>query len=97
MHLQLTRRGEEEHPLLGRDPDNPLEKQSRLHFGLSDMHAALSDAHRFVAEAQHGAVKAGHSRTDAVDLPQGLLGWMAKIAHDVARATKRTLKAPTRE
>jgi hypothetical protein len=46
MHPELTRRGEEEHPPLGSDASNQLEREARLHRPWSDMHAALSDAHR---------------------------------------------------
>lgn len=87
MHLELTRRGEEEHPPLGPNEDNALERQARLHLGLSDMHAALSDAHRQIGEAQLAGVLAGGLDVDAVDVPKGLLGWTKRIVHDLARLT----------
>jgi hypothetical protein len=97
MHLELTRRGEEEHPPLGADPDNPLERQGRLHLGLSDMHAALSDAHRLIGEAQLAALAAGKREIVVVDIHKGVLGWIARIAHDLARAAERIVDTLGRE
>jgi hypothetical protein len=91
MHPELTRRGEEEHPPLGPDPDNPLEQRGRLHLGWSDMHAGLADAHRQIGETMLAAVEAGQRDIGAVDIPKGLFGWMVKIAHDLARAIERAL------
>ena len=92
MHLELTRRGEEEHPPLGPDPGNLLERRGRLHLGLSDMHAGLSDVHRQIGEAQLAAVEAGHADLNAVQIPKGLLGWIERIAHDLARVTDGMLE-----
>jgi hypothetical protein len=97
LHTELTRRGEEEHPPLGPDPNNLLERQGRLHLGLSDMHAALSDVHRQIGDAQLGAVQAGRSDVKSVHIPKDRLGWIARIAHDVARVTERTLKNQHKE
>jgi hypothetical protein len=92
MHLELTRRGEEEHPPLGPEPENLLDRQGRLHLGWSDMHAALSDAHRVIGEAQLAAVGAGDRDIHAVEIPKGVLGWIARIAHDLARAIECELE-----
>ena len=88
MHPELTRRGEEEHPPLGSDPANELEQLGRLHLGLSDMHAGLSGAHREVGKRIFTAVERGACDIGAVQIPKGLLGWMARIAHDVERVAK---------
>jgi hypothetical protein len=52
------------------------------------MHAALSDAHRWIGENTLAAVQAGCTDPNAVHIPKGLLGWIARIAHDLAVATK---------
>ncbi len=85
MHGELTRRGEEEHPPLGSDPENRLERQGRLHLGLSDIHAGLSDAHRELGETMLAAVRKGERDIGAVQIPKGLLGWIQRITHDVTR------------
>ena len=69
MHPELTRRGEEEHPPLGLDPCNRLEREARLHLGWSDMHVALSDAHRLIGESMFAAVDAGSTNVNAVQIP----------------------------
>lgn len=97
MHPELTRRGEEEHPPLGPDPDNTLEREGRLHLGLSDMHAGLSDVNREIGEAQLAAAQAGRTDLHAGHTPKGLLGWTARIAHDVARVTEGMLENQRKE
>jgi hypothetical protein len=92
MHTELTRRGEEEHPPLGLDLQNLLEREWRLHLGLSDMHVALSDVHREICEAQLAASQAGRTDVKAVYIPKERLGWIRRIAPDVARVTERMLK-----
>lgn len=94
MHPELTRRGEEEHPPLGPDPANELEQLGRLHLGLSDMHAGLSDAYWEAGERIFAAVEKGECDIGAAQIPKGLLGWMARIAHDVARVAKGLTGAP---
>jgi len=89
MHPETTHRGEEEHPPLGPDPGNRLERDARLHLGWSDMHAALSDAHRWIGDAKLAAVDQGQRDINVVHIPEGLLRWMAQIAHDLALAIKR--------
>ena len=89
MHPELTRRGEEEHPPLGSDPRNELEREARLHRGWSDMHAALSDAHLLISDSMFAAVGAGSTNVDVVHIPKGLLFWSARIAHYLALATDR--------
>jgi hypothetical protein len=89
MHPELTRRGEEEHPPLGLDPGNLLERQGRLFLGWSDMFEALADACRWIGENMLAAVNAGHTNLDAVHIPEGLLSWIARIAQCLALATKR--------
>ncbi len=86
MHTELTRRGEEEHPPLGPDPGNRLEREARLHGGWSDMHAALSDAHGWIGDAMFAGVIGGYRDINAVHIPKGLLRWMAQIANDLTLA-----------
>jgi len=81
MHPELTRRGEEEHPPLGLDPGNLLERQGRLFLGWSDMSEALADVCHWIGENMLAAVNAGHTNLDAVHIPKGLLFWWARIAH----------------
>jgi hypothetical protein len=88
MHRELTRRGEEEHPPLGLDPGNLLERQGRLFLGWSDMFEALADACREIGDNMLAAVNTGHTSVNAVHIPAGLLGWIARIAHYLAVATK---------
>ena len=97
MHLELTGRGEEEHPPLGLDPGNQLEREARLHLGWSDMHAALSDAHRLIGETMFAAVDAGAANVDAVHIPKGLLFWSARIAHYLALVADRVAAERTGE
>jgi hypothetical protein len=97
MHPELTRRSEEEHPPLGPDSGNFVERQGRLHLGLSDLHAALSDIHRQIGDAQLAAAQAGRLGVNAVHAPKGLLGWIARIAHDVARVTESVLENHRKE
>jgi hypothetical protein len=87
MHPELTRRGEEEHPPLGLDPGNLLERQGRLFLGWSDMFEALADACRWIGENTLAAVDAGHTDVSAVSVPKGLLSWIARIAQYLAAAT----------
>ena len=86
MHPELTRRGEEEHPPLGADPRNRLERQGRLFLGWSDMFEALADACRWIGESMLAAVDAGHTDVNAVSVPKGLLSWIARIAQYLAIA-----------
>jgi len=86
MHAELTRRGEEEHPPLGADPGNRLERQGRLFLGWSDMFEALADACRWIGESMLAAVDAGHTDVSAVSVPKGLLSWIALIAQYLAIA-----------
>ena len=50
---------------------------------------ALADACRWIGENMLAAVNAGHTTLDAVHLPEGLLGWITRIAQCLALATKR--------
>jgi hypothetical protein len=86
MHPELTRRGEEEHPPLGSDPGNRLERQGRLFLGWSDMFEALADACRWIGESMLAAVDAGHTDVNSVSVPKGLLSWIARIAQYLATA-----------
>lgn len=88
MHTELTRRGEEEHPPLGPDPGNRLEREARFHRGCSDMHAGLSEAHLWVGDAMLTAVSQGQRDIDAVHIPEGLLRWIAQIAIDLTLVTR---------
>jgi hypothetical protein len=88
-HPELTRRQMEEHPPEGPDPDNPLEQEGRVHLGLRDLHAALSDGHGMVAERMLEAAGRGERDLKAVHIPEGLLGSLSRIAHDVAQAADR--------
>jgi hypothetical protein len=92
MHPELTRRQMEEHPPEGRDPDSPVEQEGRVHIGLSDLHAALSDGHRLIAERMLEAVGRGERDLKAVHIPEGLLGWLTRIAHDVSQAADRGVR-----
>ena len=91
-HPELTRRQMEEHPPEGRDPDNPVEQEGRVHLGLRDLHAALSDAHGMVAERMLDAAGRGERDLNAVHIPEWLLGWLSRIAHDVAQAADRGVR-----
>jgi hypothetical protein len=88
MHPELTRRQIEEHPSEGRDPDNPVEQEGRVHLGLSDLHAALCDGHGMVGERMLEAAGRGERDLKAVHIPERLLGWLSRIAHDVAQADR---------
>ncbi len=88
MHTELTRRGEEEHPPLGTDPGNRLEREARLHRGFFDMHAGVSEAHLWVSDAMLTAISQGQRDIDAVHIPEGLLRWIAQIANDLALITR---------
>jgi hypothetical protein len=87
MHPELTRRAMEEHPPEGPDPDNPMERLGRVLFGLFDMYEGLADAHRFVGEPMIAAAARGGRNLSAVHIPIGLLGWLPRITHDLAKAT----------
>lgn len=89
MHPELTRRQMEEHPPEGQDPENPVEQEGRLHLGLTDLYAALSDGHRLMTERMLEAAGRGERDLKAVHIPEGLLGWLTRIAHDVAQAADR--------
>jgi hypothetical protein len=89
MHPELTRRGEEEHPPLGLDAGNRLERLGRLFLGWSDMFEALADACRWIGESMLAAVDAGHTDVSAVSVPKGLLSWIARLAQYLAAATDR--------
>ena len=89
MHPELTRRGEEEHPPLGPDPANPLEGQGRLFLGWSDMFEALAHICRWIGEQMLAAAEGGRCDNEAGNIPSGLLCWVARIAHDLARATEK--------
>jgi hypothetical protein len=82
----------EEHPPEGRDPDNPVEQEGRVHLGLSDLHAALSDGHRLIGERMLEAAGRGERDLNAVHIPEWLLGWLSRIAHDVAQAADRGVR-----
>jgi hypothetical protein len=88
MHPELTRRQMEEHPPEGRDPDNPLERQGRVHLGLSDMHESVADGHRLIGEHMLGAARRGERDPKMVDIPKGLLDWLRRLAGDLAAAIK---------
>jgi hypothetical protein len=92
MHPELTRRQMEEHPQEGGDPNNPVEQEARVHLGLSDLHAALSDGHRLIGERKQEAARRGERDLKAVQIPESPLGWLIRIAHDVARATDRGVR-----
>ena len=92
MHPELTRRQMEEHPPEGPDTDNPVEQEGRLHLGLSDLHAALSNGHRLIAERMLEAAGRGERELKAVHIPEGLLGWLMRIAHGVAQVTNRGVR-----
>ena len=92
MHPELTRRQMEEHPPEGGDPDNPVEQEGRVHLGLFALHAALSDGHGMVAERMLEAATRGERDLKAVHIPEGLLGWLSRIAHDVAQAADRGVR-----
>jgi hypothetical protein len=92
MHPELTRRQMEEHPPECGDPDNPVEQEARTHLGLSDLHAALSDGHRLVAERMLEASGQGHRDLNAVHIPEWLLGWLMRIAHDATQAAGRGVR-----
>jgi hypothetical protein len=89
MHPELTRRQMEEHPPEGRDPDNPVEQEGRVHLGLTDLYAALSDGHRLITERMLEAAGRDERDQKAVHIPEALLGWLSRIAHDVAQAAER--------
>ena len=91
MHPELTRRGQEEHPPLGLDPTNPLERRARLHLGRSDMFEALADAERWISEKMMAEVGKGRREVDAVRIPEGLISWVAQIAQDLSLAINRAL------
>lgn len=97
MHPELTRRQMEEHPPEGPHPDNPVERQGRVHLGLRDLHAALADGHGLIAERMIQAARRGERDLKAVHIPEGLLGWLSRIAHDVAQVTLRGLREPDKE
>jgi hypothetical protein len=86
-HPELTRRGEEEHPPLGSDLTNLLERQGRLHLGWSDMFEMLADAHRWIGEKMMAEVGKGQRDVDAVHIPEGMRLWLPRIAKDLAFAT----------
>jgi hypothetical protein len=86
MHPELTRRGEEEHPPLGADSGNRLERQGRLFLGWSDMFEALADACRWIGESMLAAVDTGHTDVNSVSVPKGLLSWITRIAQCLATA-----------
>jgi hypothetical protein len=92
MHPELTRRQLEEHPPEGPDPDNPLERRGRVHLDVSDMHEGLADGHRLVGTRMIEAAARGERDLSAVDVPEGLLGWLDRIAHDLAAVAKRAMK-----
>jgi hypothetical protein len=92
MHPELTRRQMEEHSPEGPDPDNPVEQEGRVHLGLSDLHAALSDGHRLITERMLEAAGRGEHDLNAVNIPEWLLGWLTRIAHDVAQAADRSVR-----
>jgi hypothetical protein len=61
MHRELTRRQMEEHPAVGRDPDNPLERKGRLHLGFADICECIADLLRWHGERLIRAAKDGVS------------------------------------
>jgi hypothetical protein len=90
-HPELTRRGEEEHPPLGSDLTNLLERQGRLHLGWSDMFKMLADAHRWIGEEMMAEVGKGQRDVAVAPIPEGLRLWLPRIAQDLARATTGAL------
>jgi hypothetical protein len=92
MHPELTRRQMEEHPPEAGDPDNPVEQEGRIYLGLSDLHAALSDGYRLMGEGMLEAATRGVRDPNAVHIPEWLLGWLMRIAHDVAQAANRGVR-----
>jgi hypothetical protein len=92
MHPELTRRQMEEHQPEGRDPDNPVEQEGRVHLGLTDLYAAVSDGHRLITDRMLEAAGRGERDLNAVHIPEWLLGWLSRIAHDVAQAADRGVR-----
>jgi hypothetical protein len=92
MHPELTRRQMEEHPPEGGDPNNPVEQEGRVHFGLSELYAALSDGHRLIGERKLEAAGLGERDPNSVHIPEWLLGWLTRIAHDAAQAADRGVR-----
>jgi hypothetical protein len=90
MHPELTRRQMEEHPPEGPDPNNPLERQGRVHWGLSELHEGVADGHRLIGERMLEAARRGERDPKAVDIPKSLLDWLRRLADDLAAATKRS-------
>ena len=87
MHTELTRRGEEEHPPVGPDPGNRLEREGRLH--AAGRICTLLYPTPTLDWRRH--VCWGHRRhrdINAVHIPKGLLRWMAQIANDLTLAMR---------
>ena len=84
MHPELTRRQREEHPPARPDPNNPLERQGRVHLGLSDLHEGVADGHRLIGGRRLEAARRGERDPKAVDIPKGLLDWLRRLAGDLA-------------
>jgi hypothetical protein len=59
MHPELTRRQMEEHPEEGPDPNNPLEREGRLHLGFADICECIADLLRWRGETLIRAAKDG--------------------------------------
>jgi hypothetical protein len=82
----------EEHPPEGPDPDNPVEQEGRVHLGLSDLYAALSDGHRLITERMLEAAGLCERDLNAMHIPEWLLGWLSRIAHNVTQAADRDVR-----
>jgi hypothetical protein len=89
MHPELTRRQMKEHPPEGPDPNNPLERQGRVHLGLSDLHEGVADGHRLIGERMLDGARRGERDPKGVDVPKGLLSWLRRLGDDLAAAIKR--------
>ena len=61
---------------------------------MCDLHAALADGHGLIAERMLEAARRGERDLKAVHIPEWLLGWLSRIAHDVAQAADRGVREP---
>ncbi len=66
-----------------------MERQGRVHLGLTDMHESVADGHRLIGERMLEAARRGERDLKAVDIPKGLLDWVQRLADDLATAAKR--------
>jgi hypothetical protein len=73
MHRELTRRQMEEHPPEGADPSDPLERRTRLAFGLVDLLECLADGLRLTGERPTDTDGDGaRDLDDGLDIPEEL-------------------------